>query len=361
MLEERTRRYRVDGVSTSYSDASSLLTQLKRDRDHLWLNEVSSVPLQQCLRHQGRAMTNFFEKRASYPKFKKKSRGTISAEYTRSAFKWNDRTLKLAKMAEPLRVCWSRETPKDANPSTVTVSMDASGRFFVSMLFECAIEHHEPLDNAVGIDLGVSTWAALSDGSKINLPSGIAERQKRVVKAQRELSRKQKGSTRSHRARLKLAKANARVADSRKDFLHKVSTRIVRENQTIILEDLAVQNLSRSATGSVNRPGRRVSQKSGLNRAIMDSAWGEFRELIEYKAHWYGRDLVVADRFFPSSKVCSECGHLSDKMPLSVREWECPDCQHRHDRDVNAAKNLVAFALGLREKSNARGGPARPR
>ena len=163
MLEERTRRYRVDGVSTSYSDASSLLTQLKRDRDHLWLNEVSSVPLQQCLRHQGRAMTNFFEKRASYPKFKKKSRGTISAEYTRSAFKWHDGTLKLAKMAEPLRVSWSRETPSDANPSTVTVSMDASGRFFVSMLFECAIEHHEPLDNAVGIDIGVSTWAALSE------------------------------------------------------------------------------------------------------------------------------------------------------------------------------------------------------
>lgn len=363
VLDERTRRYRVDGVSTSYADSSRMLTALKKTPEASFLNEVSSVPAQQTLRHQSAAFQAFFEGRARYPRFKRKHRGTEAAEYTRSGFKLEGTRLRLARIDGPVTVRWSRPLPGGAYPSTVTVSRDRAGRWFVSMLVETTAEPLPPVDRAVGVDLGVKTWAVVADdidAETIDLPGSLATAQRRVTRAQKRLSRTRKGSHRRAKARERLARAHARVADIRTDFLHQTSTRLVRDNQTVVVEDLAVKAMTRSTRGTVEAPGHRVAQKAGLNRRMLDGAWAEFRRQLEYKTVWYGRDLVVADRWFPSSKTCSSCGYLLDKLSLSTRRWTCPGCGAVHDRDVNAARNLRAFALGLREKQNARGGPVRP-
>lgn len=360
VLDRRTRRYRVEGAATSYADSDKMLTALKREEQFSWLREVSSVPLQQTLRHQHRAMVNFFEKRARYPRHKTRKRGKDSATYTERGFSFRDGVLRLAKMPEPLDVRWSRPLPEGAVPSTVTVSRDRAGRHFVTLLVEEAVEHLPGKEKAVGIDLGVKTWAVDSEGNRIEAPSHLKRALRKVERAQRAYSRTDKGSGKRAKARKRLTRAHARVADIRTDFLHKESTRIIRENQVVVLEDLAVQAMTRSARGTVESPGRRVAQKAGLNRGILNGAWGKFRSMIEYKAHWYGRQVVIADRFYPSSKTCSACGYLLDALPLKVRTWECPSCRVRHDRDHNAAVNLRDFALGQREKKNARGGPVRP-
>lgn len=360
LLEARTRRWRVEGAATSYADSDRMLTKLKQQPEFAWLNEVSSVPLQQALRHQHKALTSFFEKRARYPRYKAKKRGKDSATYTRSAFRYRDGVLTLAKMTGPLEIVWSRPLVEGAVPSTVTVSRDQAGRWFVSLLVEQTVAHLPEAQTVVGVDLGVATWVATSAGEHLRMPETLRRAQEKATRAQRELSRKAKGSTKAHKVRRRLARAHVTVADIRRDFLHQTSTRIVRENQTVVLEDLAVQAMTRSARGTVETPGERVKQKAGLNRGILNGSWAQFRAMLEYKAHWYGRTVVIADRFYPSSKTCSACGHLLDVLPRSARAWDCPVCRTRHDRDVNAATNLVAFALGLREKQNARGGPVRP-
>lgn len=361
VLDQRTRRYRTESVSTSYADSDKMLTALKRDRQTLFLNEVSSVPLQQTLRHQHKALTAFFDGRARYPRFKRRHRGKDAATYTSRGFRLRDGELFLAKMSQPLQISWSRELPVGAEPTSVTISRDAADRFFVSVLVEETVEHLPTAANeAVGVDLGVATWAVTSAGEQISAPQHFRARQQRVIRAQKKLSKRAKGSTRRHRARQRLARAHAKLADAREDFLHQESTRIIRENQAVILEDLAVQAMTTSAKGTVESPGRRVKQKAGLNREILNGSFGRFRSMIEYKAHLYGRDVVIADRFFPSSKTCSSCGYLLDTLDLTTRSWSCPGCGATHDRDHNAAKNLADFALGLREKQNARGGPVRP-
>ncbi|MEV7010466.1 RNA-guided endonuclease TnpB family protein [Streptosporangium sp. NPDC051022] len=331
-LEERTRAYRLEGRRVSYAESSAALTAWKRGGDHAFLAEVSSVPLQQALRHLQAAFANFFAKRARYPVFKSRKRSRASAEYTRSAFRWRDGRLTLAKMDEPLDIVWSRPLPQGAEPSTVTVSRDAAGRWFVSLLVEEAISPLPPVEAAVGVDAGITALATLSTGEKVVNPRHERADRRKLAKAQRALARKTKGSANRAKARLKVARVHARIADRRRDHLHQVTTRLVRENQTVMIEDLAVANLVR------NR---------GLARAISDASWRELRRMLEYKAAWYGRELLVADRWFPSSKLCSACGALQGKMPLGVREWVCA-CGAVHDRDVNAARNILAAGLADR-------------
>ncbi|MGW1755839.1 RNA-guided endonuclease InsQ/TnpB family protein [Streptomyces mirabilis] len=316
----------------NYNQSSAMLTAWKKTEELAFLNEVSSVPLQQALRHLQGAFTNFFSKRAKYPRFKSKRKSRASAEYTSSAFTFGDGRLKLAKMAGPLDIVWSRPLPEGSVPTTVTVSRDAAGRWFVSML--CDDPTVKPLaatDAAVGIDVGLDHLLALSTGEKIANPRHERRDRARLARAQRNCARKEKGSANREKARRKVARIYARITDRRRDGLHKLTTRLVRENQTLVIEDLAVRNMVR------NRK---------LARAISDAAWAEFRSLLEYKAAWYGRDVVVVDRFFPSSKLCSHCGALQDRMPLHVRTWTC-DCGTVHDRDVNAAKNLLAAGLAV--------------
>ncbi|MCX4642443.1 MULTISPECIES: RNA-guided endonuclease TnpB family protein [unclassified Streptomyces] len=337
----------------NYNATSAMLTAWKKTEALAFLNEVSSVPLQQCLRHLQAAFTSFFGKRARYPRFKSKKKSRRSAEYTASGFRFRDGKLTLAKMAQPLDIVWSRPLPEEAKPSTVTVSQDAAGRWFVSML--CEDPSIKPLPaaagNSVGVDVGLDHLLTLSTGEKIANPRHERRDRAQLALAQRRLAKKAKGAGANRRkARRKVARIHARIADRRRDGLHKLTTRLVRENQTIVIEELTVRNMVK------NRH---------LARAISDAAWAEFRTLLEYKAAWYGREVIVVDRFFPSSKLCSACGTLQEKMPLNVRSWTCGSCGATHDRDVNAAKNLLAVGLtvsacgaGVRPQRRTPGGPS---
>jgi len=334
----------------NYNATSAMLTAWKKTDELAYLSEVSSVPLQQCLRHLQGAFVNFWEKRGKYPRFKSRKKSRRSAEYTSSAFRYRNGALTLAKMTDPLDIVWSRPLPDGSVPTTVTVSRDAAGRWFVSMLCEDASVKPLPVtDTAVGIDAGITSLVTLSSGEKVTNPKFERKDRVRLAKAQRELSRKAKGDGANRaKARRKVARIHARIADRRRDHLHKLTTRLVRENQTIVIEDLTVRTMVRNHT---------------LARAISDASWTMMRGMLEYKAAWYGRDLVAVDRWFPSSKLCSACGTVAGKMPLNVRNWTCEGCGTTHDRDVNAAINLKAAGLavsvcgaGVRPQRNTPGG-----
>lgn len=331
-LAARTEAWAIRQERVNYNATSAMLTAWKKTGELAFLNEVSSVPLQQCLRHLQTAFTNFFAKRAKYPRFKSKRKSRASAEYTSSAFRFCDGKLTLAKMTEPLAVVWHRPLPEGAKPSTVTVSRDSAGRWYVSVLCEDPSVKPLPVNGpVVGVDAGLDHLLTLSTGEKIANPGHERKDRKRLAKAQRELSCKAKGSNNRAKARLRVAKVHARIADRRRDHLHQVTTRLVRENQTVVIEDLTVRNMLKNRS---------------LSRAISDAAWSEFRSMLEYKAAWYGREVIAVDRFFPSSKLCSTCGMLQEKMPLNVRTWQC-DCGTTHDRDANAAKNIKAAGLAV--------------
>lgn len=329
MLRQRTDAWFQRQEKIGYHETSAMLTALKKTDEFAWLNEVSSVPVQQSLRHLQTAFGNFFARRNKYPSFKKKD-GAQSAEYTTSAFKWDGTSLKLAKMDAPLAIRWSRTIPKAAKVTTVTVSLDAAGRYFVSLLCDDAVAERPAVDGKVGIDLGLTHFAILSNGEKVAAPNTFRKNEAKLAKLQRRMAKKTKGSANRKKAKLKVARLHAKIADSRKDFLHKLSTRLVNENQVIAIETLAVSNMQKNRC---------------LAKSISDASWSEFVRQLEYKSLWYGRELVGIDRWYPSSKRCSDCGHTVAKMPLNVREWSCPECGTIHDRDINAARNVLAAGL----------------
>ncbi len=337
MLRLRSEAWEHRQERMGYHDTSAALTLLKKQPEYAWLNDVSSVPLQQALRHLQTAFGNFFAKRGRYPQFKRKG-SHQSAEYTTSAFRWDGASLKLAKMAAPLDVRWSRQIPPAAKVTTVTVSKDASGRYFVSLLCDDVVCAKLEVAQVVGIDLGLTHFAILSDGEKIPAPNAFRKHEKKLAKLQRRLAKKKKGSKNRAEARLKVAKLHAKIADIRKDFIHKLSTRLVHENQVIAVETLAVSNMQK------NRK---------LAKSISDAGWAEFVRQLEYKARWYGREVVKIDRWHPSSKRCSDCGYTAQKMPLNVRHWTCPECGANHDRDVNAARNILAAGRALSARGEA--------
>lgn len=331
MLRLRTDAWYQRQERVGYHETSAALTALKKTPEHAWLSEVSSVPVQQALRHLQAAFANFFAKRAKYPNFRRKD-GVQSAEYTTSAFKWDGASLKLAKMDAPLVIRWSRMIPKGAKVTTVTVSKDTAGRYHVSMLCDAAVAAKPKSASKVGIDLGLTHFAILSTGEKIAAPNGFRKNEAKLAKLQRRLAKKEMGSANRRKAKLKVARMHAKTADSRRDFLHKLSTRLINENQVIAIESLAVKNL--------------VKNKR-LSKSISDASWTECVRQLEYKAQWYGRTLVGIDRWYPSSKRCSDCGHTVAKMPLNVRSWACPECGSIHDRDINAARNVLAAGLAV--------------
>ncbi|HLY30006.1 MAG TPA: RNA-guided endonuclease TnpB family protein [Ktedonobacterales bacterium] len=310
----------------TYTDLSAALTVLKQQEETAWLAEVSSVVLQQALRHLDSAFRHFFEGHARYPTFKQKH-GKQSATYASTAFSWDGatHTLKLAKMDAPLKIVWSRYFT--GTPTTVTVSQDRAARSFVSFLVEEESEMLPLIDAVVGVDLGLKDLAIHSTGEKIANPKHLNKSQKRLKRAQQSLNRKVKGSKNREKARRTVARLHAQIADQRLDSLHKLTTRLIRENQTICVESLAVKNLLR------NRK---------LAKAIADVSWGELLRQLTYKAAWYGRTLVKIDRWYPSSKRCCACGQVLDSLSLEVREWTCPACGVAHDRDINAAQNICA-------------------
>lgn len=330
-LTERSRAWTWEQRRISYAESDKMLTGWKRDPDTAWLTEPSKGPLQAALRNLQAAYDKFWRKQTGYPQFKKKGRSKDSATYFANCFTYRDGQIKLAKQSEPLNIVWSRPLPEGAQPSQVTVSKDTAGRYHMSILVEATITEHAPTEATLGVDAGITSLYTLSTGEKVSNPRHEKKDRARLAKAQRVLAKKQKGSANRAEARLKVARIHARIADRRRDHLHKLSTRLVRENQVIAIEDLSVRNMVRNRS---------------LARAISDASWSQFRSMLEYKADWYGRTVVAVDRFYPSSKTCSTCGRINDSMPLNVREWECL-CGTVHDRDVNAAKNIEAAGLAV--------------
>jgi putative transposase len=333
-LAARLACYATDRKSASYAETDRALTAMKKDLSLAFLNEVSSVPLQQALRHQHQAFQAFFERRARHPRFKSR-RGGQSAHYTRSAFSMRGGALRLAKTDAPLRCVWTWPdvdvTALDA--AMVIVSREPDGRWYVTFTIDApAPPPLEEAGRAVGVDLGVKDLAVTSDGDRIANPRHLERRARNLARYQRRMARCRKGSVGRRKAAAKVARAHRKVRDARRDFLHRASTRLVREHDVIVTEDLNVSGMVRNRT---------------LARAISDCGWGEFRRQLEYKCAWYGRSLIVIDRWFPSSKTCSACGHLLADLSLSTRHWTCPSCRAQHDRDVNAAKNILAAGLAV--------------
>jgi len=345
-LRLRTDAYQAGG-RINYNQSSAALTDLKTQPEHAWLNEIHSVPVQQSLRHLQTAFRNFFEKRAAYPSFRKK-RGRQSAEYTTSAFRWDaERKVLRIPQAGSLKIRWSRDFT--SAPTTVTITKHEDGRWFATLVLDEKIEKLPKTGKNVGVDLGISRLATLSNGERIPNPRALARRTRQLVRAQRVLSRRKRGSGRRCRQKLCVARIHSRIADARADHLHKITTDLVRRFDVICMEDLNIRGMVRN---------------HHLARSLSDAALGMFDRMVGYKCGWYGKEQRHVDRFFPSSKRCHVCGYILESLPLDVREWDCPECKTHHDRDENAAKNIESEGKSLPAAGHAvgiaRGGSARP-
>lgn len=311
---------------------SKALTQAKRTPERAWLAEVSAVVLQQALADACTAYRNFFAsckgtrkgRKLGAPRFRSRKDRAQSIRFTKAA---RFRVTPAGRLRLPgigdVPVRWSRELPSE--PSSVTVTVDAAGRYHASFVVEVPDAPLPPVSQEVGIDLGLTHFAVLSDGRKVDAPRFARKAAAKLARAQKELARRQKGSARRERARRKVARCHARVGNTRRDWLHKLSSAIVRENQAVYVEDLAVSGLARTR----------------LARSVHDAGWSTFTAMIEYKARRHGRTFARVDRWFPSTRACSVCGAIGEAKPLHVRTWTCR-CGAVHDRDVNAARNILA-------------------
>ena len=324
-LRFRTDAYYKDGTNISHSKAEKRLVSLKSEFP--FLKDVSSVILQQTLRDQQEAFKNFWAGRAKYPKFKKRN-ARQSIRLTKAAFKYRNGQLFIAKSKEPLNVRWSRGLSSE--PSSITISKDCAGRYFVSMLCEFKAKPMPISNKTVGIDLGLNDLFITSDGQKSGNPRHTKRYEQKLAYLQHNLAKKQKGSNNRAKAKLKVARLHAKIADCRMDATHKASRKLINENQVVCVESLNVK-------GMIKNPK--------LAKHIADANWGEFVRQLQYKAEWAERIVVQIDRFFPSSKRCSSCGFIHDSLPLSIREWKCPKCNTLHDRDINAAINIKTAGL----------------
>ncbi|ELY6205951.1 TPA: transposase [Cronobacter sakazakii] len=329
ILRWRTDAYCERQEKIGYPQADKRLTALKAMPEYAFLREVSAVPLQQAIRHQQDAFKNFFAGRAAYPAFKSK-RHKQAATFMNTAFKYRDGKLYMAKSKAPLDVRWSRPLP--SAPSSITISKDTAGRYFVSCLCEFEPVSLPITASTVGIDVGLKDLFVTDTGFKSGNPRHTAKYAARLALFQRRLSKKVKGSKNRAKARLKVARLHAKIADCRLDALHKATRKLINENQVVCVESLKVKNMIRNPS---------------LSKAIADASWGEFTRQLQYKGEWAGRSVVAIDQFFPSSKRCSCCGFTMQKMPLDVRKWHCPECGTDHDRDINAAINIKAAGLAV--------------
>ena len=336
-LDIRKKSWEENKTSVSYADMCRMLTEWRNSEEFSFLKEVSVVALRYSLRHLQAAYDNFFRKTAGYPRLKSR-RSKQSITLSNNGFMIRGKKVKLDKMREPLNIRWSRRLPKGAKPTSVTVSVDKAGRWHIVFLVEEEIKKLPKNDNAIGIDLGVKDFAVTSDGKKYDAPKTSRRKQAQLRRAQKELARRQKASRNREKSLQKLAKLYVKAVDRRRDFHHKLSTKIISENQVIIVEDLNIKGMTKKGG----------AYKRGLNRAIADSAWSEFVNMLEYKAKWYGRTLIKVDRWFPSTQLCSNCNaRTGPKGNLSVRTWVCSNCGSKHDRDENAARNILAAGLAV--------------
>ncbi len=335
-LDLKNQTYRDDGTSLSRYDLMNRLPTLKEKLP--WLKEVNAQSLQQSIHHLSRAFTNFFEGRAEEPTFKKKhdpeQTFTVPQSYI---VDFQRGTVKLPKIGA-IKVKYHRTfvgTTKSA-----TVIRRSTGRYFISIVVEDGRKPLKPADpipdQTVGIDMGLKHYAVLSTGVKVANPKYLRNAQTRLAVLQRRLDRKKKGSRNRNKARLKVARCHQKIADQRRDFQHQLSSRLVRENQALAVESLNVDGMVKNHS---------------LARAIGDVGWGTFLGMLAYKCQEAGKTLLKIGVFAPSSKTCSICGYKNQNLTLKDREWTCPDCGARHDRDLNAAINIKKFALAGAERA----------
>ena len=330
-----------------------VITLAKTTQERAWLGEVASVALVQACQDARRAFRNWFGslsgkrkgRRVGHPRFRSRKDTRQSVRLTRNGFALHGERLYVAKVGD-IEVRWSRELPSE--PSSVTVIKEADGRYYASFVVEVATAPLPVVDSEIGIDSGLSELLATSDGELVANPRHLRRRERHLAKAQRALSRKCKGSANRAKARVKVAVQHRKVREARLDHLHKTALRLVRENQAVYVEDLAIAGLARTR----------------LAKSVHDAGWATLARLLEEKAERYGRQVVKVGRFFPSSQLCSACGTKDGPKPLDVRSWTCAACGAQHHRDVNAARNILAegrkVAAGLADTRNACGGSVRP-
>lgn len=335
-LNHKIESYQKEGKAISRFDIQKQLPVLKNNIQTEWLSEACAQSLQASLENLDQAFTKFFKQKNSFPKFKSKRDSKQSYSMPADVkIDWKNNKVKIPKVKE-IDICLSRKF--SGKIKTSTISKTPTGKYYISILVDNGLElptkRIPNQSEAIGIDLGIKDFATLSDGNKISNPKHYRKQMVKLARLQRRLSRKGKDSSNRYKQRIKLAKHHERVRNLRKDFLHKLSTKIVRENQTICMENL-------------NVAGMRKNRK--LSLSISDAGWGMFKQMIDYKCDWYGKNLLTLGRFEPSSKMCS-CGIINTNLTLRDRIWTCSICNTTHDRDVLAAQNIVRFAFHPQNK-----------
>jgi len=325
-LNRKTQYHKTVGRFPTYLQLAKELTLLKKKQ--IWLKEVPSQILQQVLIQLENTFVRFLKLKSGYPKFKRKKNSIQSFQVTHG-FKINNDKLYLPKLRKkPIKIKLHREIK--GNIKRIVISMNKTGQFFLSVITDRVPQKMPESDKKIGIDLGLKHFLITNDGRKIPLPKWFEKTDTLIKRIQRQLSKKQKGSKRYEKVRQRLAKLELKIANQRLDFLHKLSKRLIDENQVIAVENLYVKGMVKNHK---------------LAKHIANASWGKFLKLLKYKADWYGRTILEVDRFAPTSKMCNKCGYIKQDLKLSDRVWTCPKCGIIHDRDINAAKNILDIAL----------------
>ena len=331
-LNKKVEAYKKDKTKLTRFDLSADIPKLKKNEETEWLKEVNSQALQMSLKNMDEAFTKFFRDKKGFPKFKSKHNNRQSFNIPQSIkVDWENKKVSVPKI-KSIRMALDRVPEGDIK--SATVSKTPTGKYFISILVDTKKKEPKKYkikeETSVGIDLGIKDFAITSNGEKFDNPKYLKKHLRRLKKLQNRASKKQKGSENRRKANLRVALIHEKIGNSRNDFLHKLSSKLIAENQTICLEDLSVENMLKNHK---------------LAQSIQDCSWSKFNGYLEYKAKWNGNNIVRIGRFEPSSKMCSNCGKINNELTLKDREWKCEGCKSEHDRDINASKNILDFGL----------------